>query len=185
MKRLPTRLSGPALIESTVHRDQRGFMLEAYRADRLGELARPADWVQDNVARSARGVLRGMHFSVDPGQAKLVRCTRGAIRDVAVDLRRGSPTFAGWESWDLDDESGRMVYVPRGFAHGYLALSEVADVVYKCNAYYDPGKERAIAWDDPEVGIEWPTMEVTVSARDGAAPRLAEIADDLPFVYEG
>ena len=113
-------------------------------------------WVQDNQARSQNGVLRGMHFSVEPGQAKLVRCARGRVLDVVVDVRAGSPTFGRWEGVELDDERGVQVYVPVGFAHGYLVLSETADVVYKCSAYYDGAKERGIAWDDPEVGIDWP-----------------------------
>jgi dTDP-4-dehydrorhamnose 3,5-epimerase len=142
-------------------------------------------WVQDNHARSARGVLRGMHFSVDPGQAKLVRCARGRILDVAVDLRRGSPAFGRWEAIELDDVSARQVYVPVGFAHGYYVLSEVADVTYKCSEYYDGAKERSIAWDDPDVGIAWPEGERVVSARDAAAPRLADVAAGVFFDYPG
>src|SRR4029079_16592064 len=111
----------------------------------------PTRWVQENHARSTRGVLRGMHFSVDPGQGKLVRCARGRVLDVAVDIRRGSPTFGRWEAITLDDGSGRQVFVPVGFAHGYYVLSEVADVVYKCTEYYAPEKERGILWDDPSV----------------------------------
>ena len=113
------------------------------------------------------------------------RPLRGRVLDVVVDVRRGSPTFGRWEGVELDDVSGRQLYVPRGFAHGYYVLSEVADVVYKCSEYYDPAKERSIAWDDPDVGIEWPDGERLLSERDRRARRLAEIADALPFVYEG
>jgi dTDP-4-dehydrorhamnose 3,5-epimerase len=126
-----------------------------------------------------------MHFQVGDGVAKLVRCARGRVFDVAVDLRRGSPTYGCWEAVQLDDEGMRELYVPVGFAHGFCALSDVADVVYKQTAYYDPAVERGIAWDDPEVGIDWPLPAevLTVSERDGAAPMLREIAAELPFAW--
>jgi dTDP-4-dehydrorhamnose 3,5-epimerase len=126
-----------------------------------------------------------MHFHIGAGVAKLVRCARGRIVDVAVDLRRGSPTYAQWEAIELDDESMREVYLPVGFAHGFCVLSKVADVLYKQTAYYDPAVERGIAYDDPDVGIEWPLPreQMIVSDRDRAAPRLREIADELPFEY--
>jgi dTDP-4-dehydrorhamnose 3,5-epimerase len=126
-----------------------------------------------------------MHFHVGDGVAKLVRCGRGRILDVAVDLRRGSPTYGRWEGVELDDEGMRALYVPVGFAHGFCVLSDVADVLYKQTAYYDPAVERGIAWNDPDVAIEWPLpeSELIVSARDAQAPRLAEIAEELPFVY--
>ncbi len=129
--------------------------------------------MQDNHSRSARGVVRGLHFQVGAGVAKLVRCARGAILDVSVDLRRGSPTYGEWEAVELDDESMRELYVPVGFAHGFCVLSEVADVIYKQTAYYDPELERGIAWNDPDVGIEWPLADeqLTVSERDAQAPR--------------
>lgn len=177
------RLQGPRLIEPTVFGDERGFFVETYRESALADLGVPGRWVQDNHSRSRRGVLRGMHFSVDPGQAKLVRCARGEILDVIVDLRRGSPTRGEWEAVALDDRAARMLYVPVGFAHGFLVLSEVADVVYKCSEYYELEKERSIAFDDPDVGIAWPDLELTVSERDAAAPRLRDVADGLPFLY--
>jgi dTDP-4-dehydrorhamnose 3,5-epimerase len=180
---IPTRLPGFVALEPTVHADERGFFVETYRASALEAHGLVTDWVQDNHARSARGVLRGMHFSVDPGQVKLVRCARGRILDVVVDIRRGSPTFGRWASLELDDKSGRQAYVPLGFAHGYYVLSDVADVVYKCSAYYDVAKERGIRFDDPAVGIDWPAGERTVSERDAAAPSLADIADGVPFAY--
>ncbi len=181
MRRLETPLPGLAVIEPEVHRDARGFFLESYRADLLAEVGVREDWVQDNHARSTRGVRRGMHFALPPGQAKLVRCARGAILDVCVDIRRGSPTFGGWHAVELDDVAMRMLYVPVGFAHGYCVLSDVADVLYRCSGYYDPALEREISVDDPDVGIEWPDIPSALSDRDGAAPRLRDIADALPF----
>ncbi|MBA3306980.1 MAG: dTDP-4-dehydrorhamnose 3,5-epimerase family protein, partial [Thermoleophilaceae bacterium] len=129
------------------------------------------------------GVVRGMHFSVGKRQAKLVRCARGAILDVVVDIRRGSPTFGEWEAHSLDDERMCQLYVPIGFAHGFCVTSEVADVVYKCSSYYDPSVERGFAYDDREVGVAWPELELVVSERDMDAPRLSDIADGLPFAY--
>lgn len=124
-----------------------------------------------------------MHFALPPGQAKLVRCVRGAVLDVVVDIRRGSPTFGRWEATVLDDVAHRIVYVPVGFAHGYCVTSDVADVVYKCSHYYDPALEREISLSDPDLGISWPKGERTLSQRDLEAPRLREIADDLPFAF--
>ena len=124
-----------------------------------------------------------MHFQTEPGQAKLVRCARGRILDVAVDIRRGSPTFGRWEAFELDDEALRQVFVPVGFAHGFCVLSDVADVVYKLSSYYDPTSESGIAYDDPDVGIAWPDLELLVSERDADAPRLADVAEELPFAW--
>jgi dTDP-4-dehydrorhamnose 3,5-epimerase len=142
------------------------------------------DFVQDNHSRSRRGIVRGMHFQ--PGMAKLVRCAHGAVLDVLVDLRRGSPTFGQWEGFELSDSNHLQLYCPDGFAHGFCVLSDEADVVYKTSAYYAPELERGFAYDDPEVGIEWPGgFELSPSARDAAAPALAEIAASLPFEYSG
>ncbi len=174
-------MEGPLLIEPAVHGDARGFFVETYRASALAERGIVNEWVQDNHSRSARGVLRGLHFAVDPGQAKLVRCARGSIRDVVVDLRIGSPTFGLWQANELDDERHAQLYVPVGFAHGFVVTSEVADVIYKCSAYYDGPKERSLAYDDPELGIDWGVDDPLVSDRDQRAPRLAEIRDALPF----
>ena len=174
-------MEGPVLIEPAVHGDARGFFVETYRASALAERGIVHDWVQDNHSRSGRGVLRGLHFAVDPGQAKLVRCARGAIRDLVVDLRVGSPTFGRWQANELDDERHAQLYVPVGFAHGFVVTSEVADVIYKCSAYYDGAKERSLAYDDPELGIDWGIAQPLVSDRDRQAPRLAEIRDALPF----
>ena len=125
-----------------------------------------------------------MHFQIGAGMSKLVRCSSGAVLDVLVDLRRGSPTFGEWESYELSDENLRQIYCPIGFAHGFCVLSESADVMYKCSAYYDESIERGIKYDDPEIGIQWPDVELIPSERDANAPRLSEIADELPFVYE-
>jgi dTDP-4-dehydrorhamnose 3,5-epimerase len=183
VEQLETRLDGPVLLQHVVHGDGRGFFQETYREQAFAEFGITYRFVQDNHSRSVRGVLRGMHFQVGDGQAKLVRCARGAIFDVVVDLRRGSPTFGQWEAHDLDDELHRQLYVPVGFAHGFCVTSEIADVFYKCSTYYDPELERGIAFDDPDLGIEWPAIDAVVSERDAQAPRLAEIAHELPFQY--
>ena len=181
MRIIDTELDGPLLIEPTVHGDQRGFFAETYRANVLADLGIADEFVQDNHSRSSRGVVRGMHFAVGDGQAKLVRCARGSIVDVLVDIRRGSPTYGQWEGHELDDSSLRMLYVPVGFAHGFCVTSEIADVTYKLSSYYDPAVETGFAFNDPEVGIEWPDVELVYSERDAGAPRLSEIAAQLPF----
>jgi dTDP-4-dehydrorhamnose 3,5-epimerase len=173
MRRLESKLPGPILLEPEVHGDARGFFIETARAGTLAELGITDDFVQDNHSRSSRGVLRGMHFQ--PGQAKLVRCARGRIFDVVVDIRPDSPSFGAWEGVELDDERHRQLYCPDGFAHGFCVLSEVADVVYRCSSYYDPARESGFRYDDPEVGIEWPELELTVSQRDAGAPSLREL----------
>jgi dTDP-4-dehydrorhamnose 3,5-epimerase len=172
-----TRLDGPKLFVPARFGDARGFFAETFRAEWLpGQ-----DFVQDNHSRSRRGTVRGMHFQTAPGQGKLVRCARGAILDVVVDLRRASPTFGAWESFTLDDDELRIVWVPVGFAHGFAVLSEEADVTYKVTSYFDPATEAGFAYDDPAVGIEWPDAELLVSDRDRSAPALADIADSLPW----
>lgn len=180
MRRLPTRLPGPLLIEPTIHGDERGFFVETYRRSVLAGLGITDEFVQDNHSRSGRGVLRGMHYQ--PGMAKLVRCARGSILDVIVDLRRDGASFGKWEAFELSDANGHQLYCPDGFGHGFVVTSEVADVVYKCSAYHEPGAEGGFAHNDPDVGIRWPEdLELVVSARDRAAPRLRDITDSLPF----
>ncbi|MEA2332366.1 MAG: dTDP-4-dehydrorhamnose 3,5-epimerase [Thermoleophilaceae bacterium] len=174
MRRLETRLDGPVLLEPAVHGDARGFFVETYREGLVAELGVHDEFVQDNHSRSRLGVLRGMHFQ--PGQAKLVRCARGAIVDVIVDIRPGSPSFGGWEAFTLDDETHHQLYVPDGFAHGFCVVSELADVTYKVSSYYDPAAESGFRFDDPEVGIEWPDVEAQVSQRDREAPLLSELS---------
>jgi dTDP-4-dehydrorhamnose 3,5-epimerase len=174
MRALDTRLDGPVVIEPVVHGDARGFFQETYRKAVFAGLGVHDEFVQDNHSRSRLGVLRGMHFQ--PGQAKLVRCARGSILDVLVDIRPGSDTFGQWEAFPLDDEAHHQLYVPDGFAHGFCVTSELADVVYKVSTYYDPDAESGFRFDDPEVGIEWPSgIELAVSDRDRAAPLLSEL----------
>jgi dTDP-4-dehydrorhamnose 3,5-epimerase len=185
MEQLETRIEGPILIAPRAITDQRGFFCETYRRSVFTELRIPEEMVQDNHSRSNEGTLRGMHFQIGAGAAKLVRCGRGAIFDVVVDLRRGSPTFGQWEGFRLDEENLRIVYCPIGFAHGFCTLSEVADVLYMQSNYYAYETERGIAYDDPDVGIDWPLPRerLIVSRRDATAPRLAQIADSLPFEF--
>ncbi len=182
MESLPNELSGPLLLAPTVHGDERGFFLEAYRENEFIRLGVDTPLVQDNHSRSGRGIVRGMHFQ--PGQAKLVRCVRGAILDVVADIRPGSPQFGRWEGFELDDIDHRQVFVPDGFAHGFCVLSEVADVIYKTSAYYDPATEGGFAFDDPDVAIQWPDLSSLIaSERDRSAPSLAELEATLPFRY--
>ena len=180
-KRLETKLGGVVLLEPEVHGDERGFLVETYRVDAWRVAGVDVDFVQDNHSRSRGGILRGLHFQTRPGQAKLVRCARGRIWDVAVDLRRDSPTYRQWEGHELDDGRHRQLFVPAGFAHGFCVLSDEADVHYRLSSLYDPATEAGIAWDDPDVAVEWPLGDPQTSERDRSAPRLAEIADELPF----
>jgi dTDP-4-dehydrorhamnose 3,5-epimerase len=180
----PTSLPGALLIVPVVHGDDRGFFQETYRRDSMRAFGVLEEFVQHNHSRSARGVLRGMHLQIGDGMSKLVRCVRGEILDVIVDVRRGSPTYARWEAFALDDRDHHQLYVPVGFAHGFCVLSDTADVVYHQSSYYAPELERTIAYDDPDVGIAWPALEsLTLAARDRDAPPLHVVAADLPFVY--
>ncbi len=184
MKLRPLSIDGAWEVTPQQHADPRGLFLEWYRNDRLAEaVGHPLAWAQGNLSVSARGVVRGIHYAdVPPGQAKYVTCVRGAVFDVVVDLRRGSPTFGEWEAVELDDVHGHQLWIPVGFGHGFCVLSETADFVYKCTNYYDAATESGIRFDDPEVGIEWPAdIELLYSERDRNAPRLAEVADSLPF----
>jgi len=184
MRLLKTRLEGPKLIEPEVFGDQRGFFSETYRRSALAELGVAEEMVQDNHSRCRRGVVRGMHFQIGAGTAKLVRCARGAILDVVVDIRRGSPTFGQSEAFELDEHNMLMAYCPIGFAHGICSLSDEVDVLYKQSAYYSPETDRGIRYDDPDVGIEWPAgLELIPSPRDASAPLLREVSDQLPFEY--
>jgi dTDP-4-dehydrorhamnose 3,5-epimerase len=183
MEKLDTKLDGPILIQPRILGDERGFFCETYRRSVFAELGIPEEMIQDNQSRSGYGIVRGMHFQIGRGAAKLVRCARGAIYDVVVDIRHGSPTFGHWEGFELTDENLRMAYCPVGFAHGFCVLTDTADVLYKQSNYYSDDTERGIAYDDPDVGIEWPlpVEDLKPSRRDATAPRLSEIADDPPF----
>jgi dTDP-4-dehydrorhamnose 3,5-epimerase len=185
MERLQTRLEGPILVAPRVIDDERGLFSEVYRRTAYAELGIAEEMVQENHSRSREGVLRGMHFQIGEGVSKVVRCARGAVLDVVVDLRRGSPTFGEWESFDLDEQNMHAIYCPIGFAHGFCVVSDLADVIYKQSDYYAPDRDRAIAYDDPDIGIEWPLPRerLIVSARDAQAPVLAEIAGSLPFHF--
>ena len=179
MNVIETSLPGVLLIEPTVFADGRGFFMETYHAARFAEAGIGGAFVQDNHSQSARGVLRGLHYQEPNPQGKLVRCTRGALFDVAVDIRTGSPAFARWFGAELSESNKRMLWIPPGFAHGFCALTETADLVYKCTTLYSPADDRAILWNDPEIGIEWPVESPRLSSKDAAAPRL-RMATPLP-----
>jgi dTDP-4-dehydrorhamnose 3,5-epimerase len=180
MRRLDNRLDGPILLEPTVHGDERGFFIETYRRDAFEAVGIDTEFVQHNHSRSSRGVLRGMHYQ--HGLAKHVRCARGRILDVVVDIRRTSPAFGHWEAFTLDDESHQQLFVPAGFAHGFLVLSDVADVVYLQDDYYDAARDRGISYADPDIGIRWPDgIDLQTSERDRNQPLLRDVSpDDLP-----
>jgi dTDP-4-dehydrorhamnose 3,5-epimerase len=184
---IDTELDGPKLLQPQAFGDDRGFFVETFRRSDMMALGIQEEMVQDNHSRSARGVLRGLHFTIGRGAGKLVRCARGEIFDVLVDLRRGSPSYGRWEGYTLSDENLRILYAPPGFGHGFCVISEIADVVYKLDAYYDPATERDVSYNDPDIGVEWPLPadQLLVSQRDVDAPPLARIADSLPFVYTG
>lgn len=186
MKVIATELPGILLLEPQVFGDARGFFMETWQAARYREAGMPERFVQDNHSRSRRGVLRGLHYQLTQPQGKLVWVTRGAVFDVGVDIRRGSPNFGRWYGCVLDDLNHRQLYIPPGFAHGFCVLSEEADFFYKCTDYYHPSSERGIAWDDPEIGIAWPLRDgIALSAKDQRnGPLAAQRPEDLP-VYEG
>jgi dTDP-4-dehydrorhamnose 3,5-epimerase len=175
----PARIPGVLVMEPEVHADERGFFVETFRREDLVRAGLEVDFVQENQSRSSRGTIRGLHFSIQPGQAKLVRAARGHILDVAVDIRRGSPTFGQHETFELDDVAHRQVYLPVGIAHGFCVLSEVADVCYRVDAYFAAERERGVAWDDPALGIAWRVDEPILSARDRANPLLADLPTEL------
>ncbi len=186
-ERLKTKLNGPILLKPKVIGDERGFFCETYRRNEFTALGIEEEMVQDNHSRSGYGIVRGMHFQVGRGAAKLVRTSRGHIYDVVVDLRTGSPTYGQWEGFDLTADNMHSLYVPFGFAHGFCVVSDVADVMYKQDRYFADATERGITYADPDLAIEWPVPEEDLkpSQRDATAPRLTEIADQLPFVYSG
>ncbi len=181
VSRIQTEIPDLVLLEATAHGDDRGFLLESFREDLWSEHGVTGPFVQENHSRSSSGILRGLHFQTSPGQAKLVRCVRGAIWDVAVDLRRDSPTYKRWEGVELSDSNHRQLFVPVGFGHGFCVLSDIADVAYKLTSVYDPSTEAGIRWDDPEIGVEWPVAEPQLSERDKVAPTLANVENELPW----
>ena len=175
MKIIETSIPGALIVEPKVFGDSRGFFLETFHASRYAQAGIPGPFVQDNHSHSAKGVLRGLHFQKQYPQGKLVYVTRGTVFDVAVDIRRDSPTFGQWVGVTLSVENHRQFYLPPGLAHGFCVLSEVADFCYKCTDYYHPEDEGCIRWDDPEIGIEWPLTEPILSAKDAGAPYLREL----------
>lgn len=181
MRAEATGLEGLYLIEPKSFGDARGFFLETYQARRYRDAGMAFDFVQDNHSRTFRDVLRGLHFQVKRPQAQLVTVMRGRIFDVAVDLRPGSPTYGKWFGAELSDEGPRQIYMAPGFAHGFCALSEIADINYKVSRYYDPEDEGGVLWNDPDIGIVWPIAHPTMSPRDATYSRLRELRpDQLP-----
>jgi len=176
---LETTLPGVVLVEPDTYRDERGFFMETYHQTRYAEGGIDCIFVQDNHSHSRRGTLRGLHYQLKHSQAKLIYVTCGEIFDVAVDIRRGSPTFGKWVGAHLTEENSRQIYVPKGFAHGFYTLSETADVIYKCTDFYAPGDEYGILWSDTDIGIEWPDKKPLLSKKDSRNPRLCEIPEDL------
>ena len=175
IKTTPTKLNGVRIIEPRIFRDEWGYFLETWRRDRHHAAGIPYRFVQDNVSVSTKGVLRGLHFQEPTGQAKLVSFLEGEIIDVAVDIRVGSPTFLRWEGVVLSSETGRQLFIPEGFAHGFAVLSDVAIVMYKCTNFYDPASEQGLRWDDRAFGIQWPINEPKLSPKDRASPRISQI----------
>ena len=178
----PTAIPDVRIIETDFFRDERGFFIEAYHKARYAEHGIPDEFVQDNHSRSAKDVLRGFHYQdTSAPMGKLVRCTLGAILDVAVDLRVGSPSFGRWVGVELTAENMRQVFVPSGFGHAFITLSEAAEVHYKCTGLYAPASEGTVAWDDPEIGVEWPTRAPVLSGRDQNGRSLREYAATPAF----
>ncbi|MBI1285118.1 MAG: dTDP-4-dehydrorhamnose 3,5-epimerase [Thiobacillus sp.] len=175
MKVIKTPLPGVLLLEPRIFGDARGFFLESWNRRTFADLGLAPDFVQDNHSRSAKGVLRGLHYQLNDPQGKLVRVVTGAVFDVAVDLRRSSAHFGQWVGYELSADNQRMMWVPPGFGHGFMVLSDVADFLYKTTAYYAPQWDRGIRWDDPEIGVQWPLEAApTLSDKDQALPLLKD-----------
>ncbi|MFC0205020.1 dTDP-4-dehydrorhamnose 3,5-epimerase [Novosphingobium soli] len=177
MELIPTEIEGLLIVEPRVFGDERGFFLESWNRQTFAQLGLDLDFVQDNHSRSARGVLRGLHYQQPNPQGKLVRVVTGRAWDVAVDLRAGSPTYGRWAGVELSAENKRMFWVPPGFAHGFVSLEDGTDFLYKCTAFYDPANEHSLMWNDPEVGIEWPLegIEPQLSAKDKVGKPLHKV----------
>ena len=177
MKIEETRLPGVLLISPKVFHDERGFFMETWKKSRFEEAGIDADFVQDNFSRSSKGTLRGLHYQIQQPQGKLVRVVHGEVFDVAVDLRRSSSTYAQWYAVELTAENKKSLWVPPGFAHGFLVLSDTAEIEYKCTDFYAPEHERSLLWNDPDINIDWPIdddMDILLSAKDAEAPGLAD-----------
>ena len=180
MKFSPTKLPEVIIIDPLVHRDDRGFFFENYHQKKFKDGGIDAVFVQDNHSRSVKSTLRGLHFQVKDPQGKLMRCTKGEVFDVAVDIRRDSPRFRQWVGVILSEENSRELYVPPGFAHGFVVLSDVADVQYKCTDFYNQPDEKSLAWNDPSIGIDWPEKNPLLSPRDKSASLLKDLISFLP-----
>lgn len=184
MNLLKTELPGVMIVEPSVYRDGRGFFVETYQAARYAGLGLPDRFVQDNHSRSLRGTVRGLHAQLKRPQGKLIRVIQGAVFDVAVDVRLGSPTFGRWVGIELTADSFRQVYIPPGFAHGFCVTSEYADVAYKCTEYYEPGDELGLIWNDDDLAIAWPVACPLLSDKDRNAARLSALTHRLPRYRE-
>jgi len=181
-----TRLPGVVVLSPRVYRDPRGFFMETWNKERYADVGLPSAFVQDNLSESRRGVLRGLHYQHPAAQGKLLQVLRGEIYDVAVDIRRGSPTFGEWVGVVLSSDDQRQLYVPEGFAHGFVVMSESALFSYKCTDFYRPQDEGTVLWDDPDLGIDWPIADPILSAKDQAGVRLREMpAERLPVFNAG
>ncbi|MGA6972795.1 MAG: dTDP-4-dehydrorhamnose 3,5-epimerase [Candidatus Binatus sp.] len=184
MKFIATELAGVTVVEPDVFRDERGFFLESWRADKYAAGGIDVTFVQNNHSRSARGTVRGLHAQRLHPQGKLVRVLAGAVLDVVVDIRRGSPTWLKWIAVELTAENFRQIYVPGGYAHGICVISEMADLEYQCTDFYDPGDELRIKWNDPQIGVGWPVADPILSGKDRDAATLAEQMEQLPVWRE-
>jgi len=184
MRTVTTSIPGPLIIEPDVFGDSRGFFMETWHAKKYAEHGLDVSFVQDNHSRSSEGVLRGLHYQLRQPQGKLVRVVSGAVFDVAVDIRKGSPAFGRWVGVELTAENHRQFYVPPGFAHGFCVISERADLVYKCTDYYAPDDEYGILWSDPDIGIDWPEASFHTSDADGRYGLLRDMGEELP-IYTG
>ena len=181
-ERIETELPGVLLLKPRVFRDPRGFFAETYHAQKFAELGITVTFVQDNHSRSSRGTLRGLHFQLRRPQAKLCRVIQGEVFDVAVDIRRGSPTFGKWVGVTLSSEDMNQIFIPAGFAHGFVVLSETAEFLYKCSDFYDPASEGGIVWNDPDIDVQWPLTDPLLSAKDAHFQPLRQIPPDrLPL----
>ena len=182
MKLRETSLPGVLILDPQVFRDDRGFFLETFSTKSFAGSGIPENFSQDNHSRSTRGVVRGLHYQLNHPQGKLIHAARGRIFDVAVDIRRGSPTFTKWVGIELNDENLLSLWVPGGFAHGFCVLSDVADVIYKCTVPYEADDDRGIAWNDPSIAIDWPVDNPVLSSKDSAYEPLSPNRNDIPIV---
>ncbi|MFA5974956.1 MAG: dTDP-4-dehydrorhamnose 3,5-epimerase [Elusimicrobiota bacterium] len=180
MKFIKTPLPGVILIDPHVFSDSRGFFFETYRASLFAENGIPDPFVQHNHSKSSKGTLRGLHAQLKHPQGKLVRVLAGEIYDVAVDVRRGSPTYKKWFALTLSSDNFKMLYIPPGYAHGFYTLSDIAEVEYKVTDFYDPDSELRLLWNDPQINIQWPGQQPVLSAKDAAAQSLAALEPFLP-----